>query len=139
MRVLVRFVRFGFGSNPISSGEQTGGSGDNKQRGPELFRAPSGARQQLFTKQADITLLYNNVQKISKLLEGGLLPQIPLGILQPERHPGYLWGGLADPSPKPHPCSQPFGLRASALRASQLRTPNLLSNQGPSELCCTVR
>jgi len=39
------------------------------------------------------------------------------------------------PFPKLHTHSQLFGLRASDLRASQLRAPNLLLNQGPSEPC----
>jgi len=42
---------------------------------------------------------------------------------------------LAGVSPEPHPRFQPFGLQALALRASQLRAPNLLLNQGPSEPC----
>jgi len=53
-----------------------------------------------------------------------------------QHSPGPLAGGEGFPAlPKTTPRTQPFGLRASAFRALQVRAPNLPFNQGRSEPC----
>ena len=54
-------------------------------------------------------------------------PRTPLGSLQRSPRPSSWWGGAGCPSQEPHLRSQPFGLRASALQASQIRPPHFLN------------
>jgi len=60
-------------------------------------------------------------QKASKLLAAG----VP--------RPPSQWRGNSLPLPKTPPRSQHFQFRVLTLRASQLRAPNLLLNQGPAD------